>query len=70
MAKNHSVSAIFAHAKIGADLIVERAVTILTAISLKGSVTAVLDHRLRPAARALTTIAPADLLEQVRSTRL
>ena len=64
------MSAIFACAKIDAGLVIECAVTILTLIPLKGSVAAVLDHRLRPAARALTTVAPADLLEQVRGAPL
>ena len=53
-----------------AGLVVEAAVAILTQIPLKRAIAAVLDHRLKPAARALTTIAPADLLEQVRSAHL
>ena len=53
-----------------AGLVIERAVTILTEIPLKGSVAAVLDHRRRTAARALEAITPADLLQQVRGARL
>ena len=58
------------HREERVGLVVEGAVTILTAIPLKGSVAAALDHRIRPAARALTSIAPAVLLGQVRGVRL
>jgi len=53
-----------------AGLVVERAVTILTEIPLILSIAAVLDHRFRPAARAVEAIAPANLFQQVRGARL
>jgi hypothetical protein len=53
-----------------ASLVVERAVAILTQIPLIHSITAVLDHRLRPAVRAIEAIASANLLQQVRGACL
>lgn len=53
-----------------AGLIVERAVAILTAVSLEYSIAAVLNHRFGPAAWAIDAVAPANLSEQVRGTTL
>jgi hypothetical protein len=69
-ANNSSSGPIFACEKITTGPVVERAVAILTEIPLVISIAAVLDHRLRPAARTLEAIAPATLLQQVRGTRL
>ena len=51
-------------------LIVKRAVAILTAISLKHSVAAVLNHGFSTAARAIDAVTPANLPQQVRGPTL
>ena len=58
------------HREDRVGLVVERAVAILTQIPLILSIAAVIDHRLRLTARAIEAIVPANLLQQVRGTRL
>ena len=52
-----------------AGLIVERATAILTQIPLIHPIAAVSDRQVRTAAGALTTITPANLLQQVHCSR-